>query len=116
DRRRREVLTIDPEPVAGTAGEVEEALRVPVAEIAGPVDAVAHAFGVGFGIVVITLEAAAAVGVHDLADRGLGVEQPAGGVEDRRRAFFPGLGVEDDGSDRSNRQPERALGRLGGAA
>src|SRR5437588_6139785 len=68
DRRRREVLTIDPEPVAGTAGEVEEALRVPVAEIAGPVDAVAHAFGVGFGIVVITLEATAAVGVHDLAD------------------------------------------------
>ena len=59
DRRGREVLAVDAQPVASAAGEVEEAVLVAVAEVAGPVHAVAHALGVGFGVVVVALEAAA---------------------------------------------------------
>ena len=46
DRRGREVLAVDPQPVGVAPGEVEEAGVVAVAEVAGPVHAVAHALGV----------------------------------------------------------------------
>ena len=69
DRRRREVLAVDPDPVAGAAREPEEAVGVAVREVAGPVPAVARPLRVGLGVVVVPLERRRRVAADDLADR-----------------------------------------------
>ena len=94
DRCGGEVLAVDPEPVAGPAGEVEDAVLVPVPEVAGPVPAVAGALGLGLGVVVVALEPVAEVAADQLADRLAGVQQPAVLVEARPRALHPRLGVD----------------------
>ena len=69
DRRGREVLAVDADPVGGAAGEVEDAVVVAVAEVARPVPAVATALGGRLGVVVVALEHEPRVAPHDLADR-----------------------------------------------
>ena len=68
DRPGREVLAVDPDPVRGAAGEVEVAVLVDVAEVAGPVPAEAGRLLGRLGVVVVALERTDARGVDDLAD------------------------------------------------
>ena len=94
DGRGGEVLAVDAQPVARPPGEVEEAGVVAVAEVAGPVPAVAGALGVGLGVVVVALEAGGPVLVDDLADGLVRVEQPAGRIELRPVALLGRVRVE----------------------
>jgi hypothetical protein len=50
DHRGGQVLAVDAEAVVGAAGEVEEAVGVPVEEVAGPVPALAAPGGVRLGL------------------------------------------------------------------
>src|ERR1019366_7115136 len=68
DRLGGEVLPVDAEPVGVAAREVEVAVVVEVAEIAGPVPAETQRAFIGFRVVVVTLEGSGASGVHDLPD------------------------------------------------
>src|SRR5205823_5156225 len=78
------------------AGEVEEAVLVPVAEVAAPVPAVAGARLLGLQVVVVALEAGGARHVDDLTDR-FGIEQSPVLVEAGRRTLIGGLGIDNDG-------------------
>ena len=87
DRRRGDILAVHPHPVGGAAGEVDPAVGVSVRQVSGPVHAVAHAFGVGFGIVVVAGEETRSRRVDQLAHRFVGVGQRAGRIEARDGAF-----------------------------
>ena len=107
DRRGAEVLAVDAQPVGGAAGEVDEAVGVAVGQVAGPVHAAAHPLRLGVRVLVVARERARAGGVHQLAGRGLGVEQPPVGVElrvRRLRAASPGRAPSRPSSGRP-RQP-----------
>ena len=95
DRRGGQVLAVHPQPFPGAPGEVDPAIGVAVGEVAGEVHAVAEAFAGGLCVVVVTTEHSGAVGVHDLADRFVGVGQRPGGVKDGRRALGHGVRVVD---------------------
>ena len=83
DRRAGEVLAVDADPVGAAAREVEEAVVVAVAEVAGPVPAVAQALLLAFLVLPVPLERRRR-GVDDLTG-GLGrVQQPAVVVEAAR--------------------------------
>src|SRR6202034_3546838 len=105
-----EVLGVDPQPVPGPPGEVEEPVRVDVAEVARPVPAAAQALLLGVGALVVALETAASAAVDDLADGLACVEQPPLAVELRRRALLAGLGADDGEVDAADRLAQRALG------
>ena len=88
-------------------GEEERAVVAAVAEVAGPVPAVATALGGRLGVLVVALEVRQPVAPDDLADRLFGVEQSAVVVETRPRALLAGLGIEHDDVDAFGRLAER---------
>ena len=85
DRRRTEVLTVDPHPVAEPAREVREVVLVAVGQVATVVNPTAHPFGVGFRVVVVALEAAGAGDIDQFARY-------------TRRAGFAAVYIDDLGS------------------
>ena len=85
DRRRAEVLTVDPHPVAEPAGEVGKVVLVAVGQVAAVVHATAHPLGVGVRVVVVALETACVRDVYQLAGHA-------------RRARLAALDVDDLGS------------------
>src|SRR5271156_2570678 len=95
NRSGRHVLPVDAHPIGSSARQIDPALLVPVGQIARPVEAVPHPFGVRLRVVVIPGEIASAGGVYELADRLVGVQQPAGLVEACRRALADRLAVVD---------------------
>ena len=114
DRGGGEVLAVHPEPVVVAAGEVEEVVGVPVAEVTGPVPAVADPGGVGVVVAPVALESGPARLADHLADGLVGVEQPAVLVEDPPRALLAGLRVEDDRAGEGPAQrPSRGVRRAG---
>ena len=90
-----EVLAVDPHPVRGATGEVDEAVGVLVGEVARPVHAVPHPLVVGGPVVVVALEEAGALGVDQLTHRRVRVDQGAGVVELRDRALRDRLAAVD---------------------
>ena len=114
DRAGGEVLAVHADLVAGAAREVEEPVRVPVAQVAG-VEALADvALGGGLRVAVVALEQGGTAEVADLADRLGGVGEPTVGVEPRGRALAPLL-VEDRHVHMRARHPERTGRGVGGA-
>src|SRR5207237_5498855 len=109
DGRGGEVLAVDPEAVVGAPREPEVAGLVAVAEVAGPVPPEAGALGVRVGVLVVALEPARALLVHDLADGLLRVQQPAVGVEAGAGGLLARPGIED-ARPLVGRQAQRALG------
>src|SRR6185369_4032763 len=83
DGAREEVLAVDAKPFDVAPGEVDEAVGVAVAEVAGVVAAAARARRRGLVVLPVALEEAGRLDVHDLADRRLGVREPARVVEAR---------------------------------
>ena len=81
DRTRGEVLTVDADPIGLPAREVEVPVGVDVAEVAGPVPAVAGGLLGGRRVVVVALERTDAGRVDDLADGRLGIDQATVVVE-----------------------------------
>ena len=109
DGAGREVLAVDPDPLGRAAGEVEVAVLVEVAEVAGPVPPVAGGRSGGLRVVVVALEGPGAGGVDDLAHALVRVEQRAR----RRRSSAGGHSlavlVDDAGSsDRPRPWPRPA--------
>ena len=87
DRAGGEVLAVDADPVGVATGEVEVAVGVLVAEVAGPVPAEARRRRGRVGVVVVALERTDALRVDDLADALLGVRAPGPRSSRRPRAF-----------------------------
>ena len=84
--------------------------RVAVGEVARPVPAVAGTGGRRLVVVVVALEAPGGVPAHDLADRGLGVDEPPVVVEPRAFALDTRVGIDDRDVLARRGQPERARG------
>src|SRR5271168_4434600 len=91
----RHVLPIDAHPIGSSAGQIDPALLIPVGQVARPVEAMVHPFGVRLRVVVVTGEIASARSVYELTDGLTGVHQPAGVVETRRRALADRLSLVD---------------------
>jgi len=68
DRRGREVLAVDADPIRSATREIEDAVRVAISEVARPVPTLAPAFGFGFRIAVVPLETQSRVASNDFAD------------------------------------------------
>src|SRR5258708_19242394 len=102
-----EILTVDPQPLVGPAGEVQPAVVVAVGEIAGPVAAITEAGAGRLLIAVITLESACGLGLDDLANRLLETRRASVGAEGNWRALLACLGVQE---------LHRGAGRPGGAS
>jgi hypothetical protein len=83
DGASEEVLAVDAEPLDVATREVDEAVGVAIAEIAGVVAATARARRRGLVVLPVAFEEAARLDVHDLTDRGLGVREPGRVVEAR---------------------------------
>src|SRR4030095_7024115 len=77
DRTGEEILAADAQPFGVASGEIDVAVGVHVAEVAGVEPAVAHALLRRFLVLVVALEEGAPGGVDDLVDRLVGVEQAA---------------------------------------
>src|SRR3546814_19219987 len=86
-QQRRDVLRVDPDPVPGATGEVDQAVLVDEAEVTGPKPAVADPLGVCLRVLPVALERCGAGGVDNLADRHLCVPHPAVLVEPSDRAL-----------------------------
>src|SRR5262249_46524230 len=95
DGQRRSVLAVHPDPVAAATGEIDESGVIHVAQITGPVPAVADAFGVGGVVFVVALEVAGAKLVDDLADGFVWVEQVTVVVENRWRTIPQRRRIDD---------------------
>ncbi len=54
------ILRVDPQPISGAPGKVEETLRVDIPEVAGPVPPVAEPIVLSLGMLVVPLEIARA--------------------------------------------------------
>src|SRR5262249_18267712 len=89
DRPGQEVLAVDAQPFHIAAGEVEVALLVAVAEVAGVELAAPRARRRRLRVVVVAFEMTDARRIDYLADGLLGIHQVALLVEARRRAHAP---------------------------
>ena len=81
DRRRREALAVDPEPIGRAAGEVDPSVLVHVRQVPAPVPPLAGRLLHRLVVAVVALEGTNAKGVDELADAAVGVEEAAVGVE-----------------------------------
>ena len=90
-----DVLAVHSQPTGTASREVDVTVDVGVRQIATPVLAVAHSLGVGFRVLVVPGECAWAGDIDQFTSCLVGVGDPAVGIEDCRRAWRSGLGIED---------------------
>ena len=116
DGRGCEVLGVHSQPVGAAAREVEHAVVVAIREVARPVPTVAGTGGRRRFVVVVPLEAPGGIAAHDLADRGLGVDEPPVGVEPRASTLDTRVRMHDRDVLARRGQTERARRRARASA